>query len=197
MRRVESFPNLVAGSWLRLMTAGLALTLLAGVGVRADESREHARRERSHREAREREGLQVIARARLTRAQAERIARHHVPGGRIKEAELEMEDGVLQWTFDVAIPGSKLIADVEINAVTGKLLKLELEAPRHGREHSDMEAREREERHEREGVEAREREEYHEGREEHEREERMEKSHKRGHEKARVKEKEEDEEDED
>jgi hypothetical protein len=42
--------------------------------------------------------------AKVTRQQAEKVALAHVPGGAIKEAELEKENGRLVWSFDVALP---------------------------------------------------------------------------------------------
>ena len=66
---------------------------------------------------------------RLSRADAEKIALAKVPGGQIKEAELEKEHGVLVWSFDIATPGSPNITEVLVNANTGEIVKTEIETP--------------------------------------------------------------------
>ncbi len=71
----------------------------------------------------------VVAKAKLSKADAEKIALEKVPGGTIKEGELEMEGGVLLWSFDVATPGTKNITEVNINAVTGKVIAVDVESP--------------------------------------------------------------------
>lgn len=73
--------------------------------------------------------MEVVAKAELTREKAAKIALAKVPKGKIKQADLEMERGILMWSFEIAIPGSKLVAEVEINAVTGELVGLDIEAP--------------------------------------------------------------------
>jgi hypothetical protein len=71
----------------------------------------------------------VVAKAKLTKAEAEKIALEKVPGGKVKEGELEMEGGVLLWSFDIAVEGSKNITEVNINAVTGKVVAVDVETP--------------------------------------------------------------------
>ncbi len=44
----------------------------------------------------------LASRAKVTRSQAEAIALKKAPGGRVKEAELEVEHGKLVWSFDIA-----------------------------------------------------------------------------------------------
>jgi uncharacterized membrane protein YkoI len=67
----------------------------------------------------------LLARARLTPAQAEAKALAAVPGGKITESELEEEDGRLIYSFDLAVAGQDRIAEVEIDAVTGEILAQE------------------------------------------------------------------------
>ena len=66
---------------------------------------------------------------RLSRAEAEKIALAKVPGGQVKEAELEKEHGVLVWSFDIATPGSPNITEVLVNATTGEIVRTEIETP--------------------------------------------------------------------
>lgn len=67
------------------------------------------------------------AEAKLTRAEAEKIALGKVPGGMIKEGELEKENGKLIWSFDVATPGTKDITEVNIDANTGAVIAVDKE----------------------------------------------------------------------
>ena len=72
----------------------------------------------------------LTAQAHLTRAQAEARALKAIPDGKVKEAELEEERGVLVWSFDIAQPGTKNITEIQIDARDGKLVRREIESPR-------------------------------------------------------------------
>jgi len=67
------------------------------------------------------------AEAKLSRADAEKIALSKVPGGTIKEGELEKEKGKLIWSFDVSTPGTKDIMEVNIDAITGAVIAVDKE----------------------------------------------------------------------
>ena len=71
------------------------------------------------------------AQAKVSRADAEKIALAKVPGGSIKEGELEKEKGKLIWSFDIATPGTKDITEVQVDAVTGEVVSVAKEAPAH------------------------------------------------------------------
>jgi hypothetical protein len=60
--------------------------------------------------------------ARITRVQAERAALLRVPGGKIKSAKLQRENGVLIWSVDIITPLTKKVAAVQVDAYTGKVL---------------------------------------------------------------------------
>lgn len=60
-------------------------------------------------------------------AQASALAK--VPGGTVKDGELEKENGKLIWSFDIAIPGSKDIKEVAVDAITGAVLSVDTETP--------------------------------------------------------------------
>lgn len=70
----------------------------------------------------------LMAQAKVSRDAAEKIALTKVPNGTIKDSELEKEHGHLQWSFDVASPGSKDITEVNIDAVTGDVISAEKES---------------------------------------------------------------------
>ena len=60
--------------------------------------------------------------ARITRAQAEKAALSRVPGGKLKGAKLEQENGRLIWSVDIITPLSKKVAAVQVDAHTGQVL---------------------------------------------------------------------------
>ena len=70
---------------------------------------------------------QLLSEAKISKADAQAMALAKVPGGTIKEGELERENGKLQWSFDVATPGTKDITEVNIDAVTGQVLGVDKE----------------------------------------------------------------------
>jgi hypothetical protein len=67
------------------------------------------------------------AEAKVSRADAEKIALSKVPGGTIKEGELEKENGKLIWSFDVSTPGTKDITEVNIDAITSAVIAVDKE----------------------------------------------------------------------
>ncbi|SRR5258706_14326710 len=68
------------------------------------------------------------AQAKVTRADAEKTALAKVPGGTVKEGELEKEKGKLIWSFDISTPGSKDITEVQVSAITGEIVSVENES---------------------------------------------------------------------
>src|SRR4051812_34267509 len=66
--------------------------------------------------------------AKVSRAAAEQTALAKVPGGAIKEGELEKEKGTLIWSFDISKPGTTDIAEVQVNAITGEVVSVENES---------------------------------------------------------------------
>lgn len=69
------------------------------------------------------------AEAKISEAEARHTALAKVPDGRIKEGELERENGHLQWSFDMATPGTKDITEVNIDALTGEVISVSKEKP--------------------------------------------------------------------
>jgi uncharacterized membrane protein YkoI len=70
----------------------------------------------------------IQAQAKITRADAEKIALAQAPTGTVKEAEIEKEHGKLIWSFDLTTPGTSDITEVNIDAITGKVIGVEKEA---------------------------------------------------------------------
>ncbi len=71
----------------------------------------------------------LMAGAKVTKEAAQAAALAKVPGGMVKEGELEKEKGKLIWSFDIAIPGSKDIKEVAVDAITGEVLSVDTESP--------------------------------------------------------------------
>jgi uncharacterized membrane protein YkoI len=72
---------------------------------------------------------ELLKQARVTKHQAKRIALARVKGGTIKSGELEKENGVLIWSFDIARPGKKDVTEVWVDATTGKIAAVNVETP--------------------------------------------------------------------
>jgi hypothetical protein len=62
------------------------------------------------------------ARAKVTRAAAERTALASVVGGVIKGGGIEEEGGKLIWSFDIGTPASSAVKEVAVDALTGALV---------------------------------------------------------------------------
>ena len=65
-----------------------------------------------------------------------------VPDGRIRSAELEREHGQLIYSFDIAVPHHSGIEEVEVSAVTGRIVSRSHESPAAERREVASEARE-------------------------------------------------------
>lgn len=73
---------------------------------------------------------QLLKEAKITQGDAQKTALAKVPNGKVKSAELENEGGALVWSFDISKPNSKDIAEVLVDAKTGKMVKMENETPK-------------------------------------------------------------------
>jgi len=72
---------------------------------------------------------QLLAQAKITQIAAEKTALTKVPDGKTSTSELEKEHGKLIWSFDIAMPKSKSITEVQVDALSGKILSTQLETP--------------------------------------------------------------------
>jgi len=116
----------------RIICSLLAMTVLAaGLAGCATEEQKQA---------------ELQAEAKVSRADAEKIALAKAPGGTIKEGELEKEKGKLIWSFDIATPGTSDITEVNVDAITGEVVAVDKES-------AEKEAKEKkEEKEEKEGA---------------------------------------------
>ena len=67
--------------------------------------------------------------AKITKAEAVKIALERFPDGKVADSELEEENGKLIWSLDLQRPGTKDITEVQIDALTGKIVDVATEDP--------------------------------------------------------------------
>lgn len=70
------------------------------------------------------------AQAKITIEEATNTALAKVPNGKIQAAELEKEHGKLIWSFDISMPKSTNITEVQVDAKTGKIVSTQVETPK-------------------------------------------------------------------
>jgi len=86
---------------------------------------------------------QLMAEAKITKEQAQNTALARVPGGTIKEGEIERENGKLIWSFDIATPGTKDITEVNVDAMTGAVVGVDKESPAQEKDEAKKEKKEK------------------------------------------------------
>jgi uncharacterized membrane protein YkoI len=69
------------------------------------------------------------AQAKVSKEQAQQTALAKVPGGTVKEGELEKEKGKLIWSFDIATADSKDFTEIAVDAISGDIVSVEKETP--------------------------------------------------------------------
>ena len=65
--------------------------------------------------------------AKIDEMAARAIAMKRVPGGMIREVELERENGHLQYSYEFKVAGKKGTTEVNVDAISGKVLGKEQE----------------------------------------------------------------------
>jgi len=100
-------------------TITLGIILMAG-GLMGCSSTDYAKNPEAHE--------RLHAEAKLDRDAAEKIALARVPGGTVREAELEKEHRRLIWSFEITTPGSDDITEVNVDAKTGEIVSVEKES---------------------------------------------------------------------
>jgi uncharacterized membrane protein YkoI len=83
------------------------------------------------------------AKAKISKKEATKIALAKVPGGKVKDAELEEEKGKLVWSFDIATKGSKDITEVMVDAITGEIVSVATETPEDQKKEKDEDKKEK------------------------------------------------------
>lgn len=127
-----------------IICSALATTLLTGCinintggeghGRKCEMGEHHAKGEKGEKceksEVKNKEASQakLMADAKISKETAQQTALAKVPSGTIKASELEMENGKLQWSFDMTTPDSKDITEVNIDAKTGAVISAQKES---------------------------------------------------------------------
>jgi uncharacterized membrane protein YkoI len=101
----------------------VTLGLLAG-GLTACTTEKEGKEDKESEKA---TAAQLEAQTKITKAEAQKIALDKVPGGTIKEGEIEKEKGKVIWSFDIATPGTKDITEVNVDAMTGAIVDVSKE----------------------------------------------------------------------
>ena len=63
-------------------------------------------------------------------AEARATAIGRAPGGKVKSHELEQEHGKLIYSYDIEVSGKSGVTEVNVDAMTGKVLSVEHETPK-------------------------------------------------------------------
>jgi uncharacterized membrane protein YkoI len=81
------------------------------------------------------------AKAKVTEADARKIALAKVPGGTVKSSEIEKENGLVIWTFDITRNGSDATTEVNVDAATGKVVAMHNETAAYEKKEGDAETK--------------------------------------------------------
>jgi uncharacterized membrane protein YkoI len=68
--------------------------------------------------------------AKISLAAARTTALAKVPGGEVRSEELEKEHGKLIYSFDIAVSGKSGVTEVNVSAISGKVLSVHHESAR-------------------------------------------------------------------
>lgn len=83
----------------------------------------------------------LMSEAKVSEAQAKSTALNKVPNGVVKSSELEREKGKLVWSFDISQPSAKGVTEIQVDAITGKIVSLKTETPAQEAKEAKAEAR--------------------------------------------------------
>ena len=84
----------------------------------------------------------LAAKAKITEAAAAAVAQKRFPKGAIQSVELEREDGHLKYSYDIATRGKSGIDEVDVDALTGKIIAVAHETPEQMKKEAAEEAEE-------------------------------------------------------
>jgi uncharacterized membrane protein YkoI len=69
----------------------------------------------------------LAAEAKVSKADAEKIALSRVPGGTVRRGDIEEQLGRLVWSFDITGPGNPPNTRVAVDAMTGTVVAVDVE----------------------------------------------------------------------
>ena len=94
---------------------GITLTAVALAGCETEGHNKEAKQ------------AKLAAQAKVSKEDAQATALAQASNGTVKESELEKEHGKLIWSFDIATPGTTDITEVNVDAITGKVVGVDKE----------------------------------------------------------------------
>jgi uncharacterized iron-regulated membrane protein len=86
---------------------------------------------------------ELQAQAKVSQEQATQTARARVPDAEVKSAELEREHGKLVWSFDLAQSGKRGVTEIQVDAITGKIVSVKKESAAQEATEASKEAQEK------------------------------------------------------
>jgi len=72
----------------------------------------------------------LMRQVKVSEAVATRTALSKVPGGKVQSSEIEREKGKLIYSFDIKVAGKPGIEEINVDALTGKVIAHEHESPK-------------------------------------------------------------------
>ena len=111
----------------KTVIAALAFIVASGAFAGAQEPHQ-ATGTAQHKKVETQAELRKEAKIAMTEARA--LARKTVPKGKITSSEIEREGGKLIYSFDMKVPGTSGIEEVNVDAMTGALVNQEHETPK-------------------------------------------------------------------
>jgi uncharacterized membrane protein YkoI len=85
----------------------------------------------------------LVAQAKIKESEARATALGQVENGTVKSEELEREHGHLIYSYDIKVPGKSGIDEVNVDAMTGKVVAKTHEGTKAERKEADAEAKEK------------------------------------------------------
>jgi hypothetical protein len=70
----------------------------------------------------------LLKEAKVSEAAARGTALAKVHGGTILSSELEREKGRLIWSFDISTPGTRNVTEIQVSAMSGKIVSTQVES---------------------------------------------------------------------
>jgi uncharacterized membrane protein YkoI len=84
---------------------------------------------------------QMQKEAKIAEATARETALARVPNGSVKSSELEREKGKLIYSYDITVPGKTGVEEVNVDAMTGKVIATEHESAKTEKKEAAKEAK--------------------------------------------------------
>lgn len=110
----------------RISVIALATSLIAGAAI--------AQQDKSETQA------ALMRQAKVSKAAATHTALALVKGGKVRSSEIEREHGKLIYSFDIKVAGKSGIEEVNVDAITGKVVAHEHETPKAEKKEAATEA---------------------------------------------------------